>query len=268
MAGIASMSWTHACLATMFGGMKSTVLTIAIAPWLLASTAAAQVLPTANTPSGLGASVAPVAHERPAPATVAASFGAGARLSNFGAGGVVDVRLRVAREVQLGVDLALGRDWDVFVGGHAGHDALRFDGGASVLATMWRRDNVSMSFGARAHVRRFDGATQRSALAQRGSWAAGADLSVLMHAELSDRVVFRTGVVLPVVFELAPEVQPDMVGGLLSLGAAVALAERVSLTLDMESGGVFGASGDGVKFLARGTMALRFQLGADRWLRF
>ncbi len=247
-------------LARGFGAPRTT--TAALLVCLSASEASAQAT-QAETRSVVSSGVAPSSWDR-----AASSFALGARLSNFGAGAALDVRVRTAGETQLGLDLGLGRDWDVFVGGHAGHDALRLDAGLSVLTPIWRREQVSLSFGARAHVRRIDGASQTSALAQRASWAAGGDLLFVTHAGLSDRVVLRAGVVVPVVFELAPEVQPDIVGALLSLGTAIALTEQLSLTLDADAGGVFGANGDGAKFLARGTVALRFQIGAQRWLRF
>lgn len=199
------------------------------------------------------------------------SIGVGARVSNFGAGGALDLRLRTASEIQLGLDVAAGRDWDAYVGGYATHDARRFDVGTSLLAPVWRRNDVTMSFGARAHLRRLASATSTSNLAPTASWAAGLDLALVLHAPVRERGMVRFGAVIPIGFEVSPEFHADTTGsagGLLSLGGAVALTDHLALTVDVDAGGAFGADGDGMKFLARGTVALRFQPGARRWLRF
>ncbi|MCU0672838.1 MAG: hypothetical protein MUE69_08615 [Myxococcota bacterium] len=199
------------------------------------------------------------------------SIAVGARVSNFGAGGAVELRLRTASEIQVGVDASAGRDWDVFVGGHAAHDARRFDVGTSLLAPVWRRDDVTMSIGARAYLRRLASATSTSNLAPTSSWAAGLDLALLLHAPIRERGMLRVGAVVPIGFEVSPEFHADTTGSggaLLSLGGAVALSDHLALTVDVDAGGAFGANGDGMKLLARGTVALRFQPGARRWLRF
>ena len=199
------------------------------------------------------------------------SVGVGARLSNFGAGGALDLRLRTRGEIQIGLDVAAGRDWDAYVGGYAAHDARRFDVGTSLLAPVWRQNDVTMSFGARAHLRRLASATSDSNLAPTASWAAGLDLALVLHAPLRERGMLRVGAVIPLGFEVSPEFHADTTGsagGLLSLGGAVALTDHLALTLDVDAGGAFGADGDGMKFLARGMIALRFQPGARRWLRF
>jgi hypothetical protein len=235
---------------------------------LAASPALADDPPT--SPVSQGAPTSPTSPASQTPSTDL-SIGVGARVSNFGAGGALELRLRTASEIQIGVDASAGRDWDVFVGGYAGHDARRFDAGASLLAPVWRRDDVTMSIGARAYLRRLASATSTSNLAPASSWAAGLDLALLLHAPLRERGMLRVGAVIPVGFEVSPEFHADTTGSggaLLSLGGAVALSDHLALTIDVDAGGAFGANGDGMKFLARGTVALRFQPGARRWLRF
>lgn len=198
------------------------------------------------------------------------SVGVGARASNFGAGALVDLRLRTRRELQLGVDVAAGRDWDAYVGGHASEEARRFDVGLQLLAPVWRRDEVTFSFGARAHLRRLAGAESASNLAEASSWAVGVDLATLVHAPLGARGMLRAGAVIPLGFEVAPEFHADTTGSagaLGTLGVAVSLTDHLALSLDVDAGGAFGADGDGMKFLARGVLALRVT-PQGRWLRF
>lgn len=228
-------------------GMKTLALVL---PLLMSSVALAQADPPSDAP--------------------AVAVGVGAHLSNFGAGALVDLRLRTARELQLGVDVSAGRDWDAFVGGHAVHDARRFEVGWHVLAPVWRRGSQTFSLGARVHTRRLASAESSSNLAEEASWAVGVDLRALLHAALGDRGMLRGGVVIPVGFEVEPTFHADTTGSagaLLTLGGAVALTDHLALSLDVDAGGAFGADGDGVKFLARGQLMLRVTPGG-RWLRF
>jgi hypothetical protein len=199
------------------------------------------------------------------------SMAAGTRISNVGAGGALEFRLRTASELQFGVDVAAGRDWEAYLSGYAARDALRFELGASMLAPVWRRDDVTMSLGARGHLRHLADAASDSRFAPTASWAAGLDLALLLHAPIGERGMLRIGAVVPIGFELSPTFQMDNSGSggaLISLGGAVGISDHFAITLDVDAGGVFGADGDGMKFLARGTVALRYQPGARPWLRF
>lgn len=86
-------------------------------------------------------------------------------------------------------------------------------------------------------------------------------LGPLASIRLADAVALRAGWNLVVNVQLSPAGDVDALGQLLVLGAVVHLNRSLSVWVDVETGGLFGYSGDGGKYVLRGTLGLRLVLG-------
>lgn len=196
------------------------------------------------------------------PAYADGSIGVLARASNFGEGALVDARWR-AGAAQVGVEGYVGREREAFIAGLAVEDALRIDVGALLMVQVWEHDISTFSLSLRAGMRRLQSAKGNDEVDS--SWAVRAELGALFHHDVHERVVLRTGVLVPLLFQVDPEFSNDINGGLITGGFAVQVHNNLHLTADLDLGGIFGADGDAGKFIARGTVGLRW---ARDWRHF
>jgi hypothetical protein len=98
------------------------------------------------------------------------------------------------------------------------------------------------------------------------------DTGVLANLRLDPTWTVSLGARLPFTLEVAPEVIQDRVGALIVAGGNAAVADHVQLFATLETGGLFGADGDGAKYLVQGTVGTRLVFGpgapARRWRTF
>ncbi|MEM9069211.1 MAG: hypothetical protein AAGE52_11925 [Myxococcota bacterium] len=190
------------------------------------------------------------------------SLGAGGQITNFGGLGLVDVRGRWGNTQLIG-EVGFGREREAFVSGFVVDDALRIDARAGILSRVWSQDRTSFSILALAGVRGFFSGEGNAP--DTDSWAIQAELGALVHRDVHDRATLRVGILVPLVFQVDPEFSNDMNGTLLSGGLALHFGE-VHVVANLDLGGIFGADGDAGKFLARGTLNLRW--APSNWRHF
>ncbi len=177
-------------------------------------------------------------------------------------------RHRFVGGVQLGAVATAGLAREAYIVGYAATDealgALTAESRFPVLTRDRLRFHLAVDMG----VRRYFG-DDGQPIGSSGSWAIEARLGLLGQAR-AGRGALRFGVIVPFSLEIAPEVVNDSQGALLALGTSWPLGERTWLFADFETGGLFGADGDALKFLVRGTLGVQVLFGAttsDWWTR-
>jgi len=100
------------------------------------------------------------------------------------------------------------------------------------------------------------------------STTLGFEIGPIANVLVSDRIALRTGFVAPQHIELTPDGGLARTGTLSVLGLAWRVTDTLGLYIDGRAGGLFGFGGDGLKFLASGTVGFRYTLGGRAPLRF
>lgn len=182
-------------------------------------------------------------------------------VSNFEQHGRLRYRARLARGVQLGLSTRHGSVREHFVAGYAVDEGYLGEHRLELLVPVYDDGELWWGVELAPGVRHYLGPEDQRADLDRGV-AVVFDAAVLANVRLDRTWTVQAGVRIPFSLEITPAVVNDVVGGLLVGGATVAVSDRFQLFGQLETGGLFGADGDGAKFLLRGTAGARVLFGA------
>lgn len=184
-----------------------------------------------------------------------------ARLGNPGYGGAVGYRLRLARGVQVGLEVEGVFAPEAFIGGLATERNAVVAGRVPLLVPVLRTRRLTMALALVPGVR----ATRsyRSGPAEADGLSVTLHIGAFAYLRAAPRLTWMAGVDNPVSIQVDPIVDVDQLGTLLVTGPVVPISDRWSWFATVEAGGIFGSDGDAGKFLVRGTTGLRLVFGAS-----
>ncbi len=181
--------------------------------------------------------------------------------SEFDAAATADYHLRHDSGWEFGLSAGTGWLRQGFIAGYAVEDGSLSQAELTVARSLYQRQGLRMMIHASPGARLVRGASG-SMLAPSDSTAITLDTGLIAHVNAASGVSMHAGILLPLSYEIAPEIINDVNGGLLTIGAAVALGDRVEGFAAVETGGIFGADGDAGKYLTRATAGVRMRLNS------
>lgn len=183
------------------------------------------------------------------------SLGVGAGVSNFDhAIARIDYRVLLPRGTRWTVDIRGASVDRTYIDGFEARGGSSLRGFGAVEAPLLHEGPLTLGLraGAGARVNRADRGPETESV------AALAELGMIGRVRASSALELHAGVSSPLSVQLDPAVNNDITGALLVGGLEWRVTDRIALTADVESGGIFGSDGNAGKFLLRGFVGARF----------